>query len=82
MSTEQFQALIQQAKQLSAEERLQLMRILTESEPAESEPSGGRGEGSQSAIDYVAFFGSGGGAFATADEADAFVRQERDAWEN
>jgi len=82
MSTEQFQALIQQAKQLSAEERQQLMRILTESEPAESEPSRGRGEGSKSATDYVAFFGSGRGAFATAEEADAFIRQERDAWEN
>jgi len=80
MSTEQFQALIQQAKQLSAEERQQLIRILTESELAESER--GPGEGSQSAIDYLAFFGSGSGAFATADEADAFVRQERDAWEN
>ncbi len=39
MSTEQFQALIQQAKQLSATERQQLMRCLAESEAAEREPS-------------------------------------------
>ena len=82
MSTEQFQALIQQAKQLTTEERRQLMRYLTESELAERESSGGPEEGSKSATDYVALFGSGRGAFASADEADAFIRQERDAWEN
>lgn len=82
MSTEQFRALIQQAKQLSPEERRQLMQYLTESETAEHEPAAGSGEGSRSATDYVAFFGSGRGAFATAREADAFIRQEREAWEN
>lgn len=82
MSTEQFQALVQQAKQLSAEERRQLMRYLSESELAGHEPSGDAGEGPKGATDYVAFFGSGRGAFATADEADAFIRQERGAWEN
>jgi hypothetical protein len=82
MSTEQFRALIQQAKQLSTEERRQLMRYLTESEPAEHEASGGPEEEAKNATDYVALFGSGRGAFATADEADAFIRQERDAWEN
>lgn len=82
MSTEQFQALIQQAKQLSTEERRQLMRYLTESELAEGERTGSGGKGSKIATDYVAFFGSGRGAFATADEADAFTRKERDAWES
>jgi hypothetical protein len=82
MSTEQFQALVQQAKQLSADERRQLMRYLSEPELAGHELSGEPGEGSKSATDYVAFFGSGRGAFPTAEEADAFVRQERDAWEN
>jgi hypothetical protein len=82
MSTEQFRALIQQAKQLSTEERRQLMRYLTESEPAGEEPSGGSGEDAKSATDYAALFGSGRAAYATADEVDAFIRQERDAWEN
>ena len=41
MSTVQFRALIQQAKQLSPEERRQLMRYLAESEVAERGPSGG-----------------------------------------
>ena len=58
------------------------MRYLTESEPADQEASGGLEEEAKSATDYVALFGSGRGAFATADEADAFIRQERDAWEN
>jgi hypothetical protein len=30
---------------------------------------------------YVSLFGSGRGAFATPDEADAFLRRERDAWD-
>ena len=82
MSTEQFQALVQQAKQLSAEERRQLMRYLSESELPGQESSSDPREGSKSATDYVAFFGTGRGAFATSDEADAFIREERDAWEN
>jgi hypothetical protein len=82
MSTEQFQALVQQAKQLSADERRQLVRYLSESELPEHKSSDEPGKQSKSATDYVAFFGSGRGAFATSDEADAFIRQERDAWEN
>jgi len=30
---------------------------------------------------YASLFGSGRGAFATPDEADAFLRRERDAWD-
>jgi len=32
-------------------------------------------------VDYVALIGSGKGAFATPEEADHFLREERDAWE-
>ncbi|MBI4558142.1 MAG: hypothetical protein HY706_11220 [Candidatus Hydrogenedentes bacterium] len=31
---------------------------------------------------YRSLFGSGKGAFAFSEEADAFLRQERDAWED
>jgi hypothetical protein len=31
---------------------------------------------------YSGLFGSGRGAFATPEEADAFLRRERDAWSN
>lgn len=30
---------------------------------------------------YAAFFGAGKGVFATPQEADRFIRQERDSWE-
>ncbi len=32
-------------------------------------------------VDYLALLGSGKGAFASAEEVDQFLRQERDAWE-
>ena len=31
--------------------------------------------------DYTAFFGAGKGVFATSEEVDRFIREERDAWE-
>jgi hypothetical protein len=31
---------------------------------------------------YASFFGAGRGSFATPEEAEAFLRQERDEWEN
>lgn len=31
---------------------------------------------------YRALFGSGKGGFATSEEADAFLRTERDAWDS
>jgi hypothetical protein len=76
MSTEQFQALIQQAKQLSANERKQLMEYLVEAEREEiPKQSGAR-------TDYLTLFGSGRGAFADTEEADKFIREERDSWDN
>ena len=32
-------------------------------------------------VDYVALIGSGQGSFASPEEADRFIREERDAWE-
>ena len=31
---------------------------------------------------YASFFGAGRGSFVTPEDADAYLRQERDAWEN
>ena len=39
------------------------------------------GAPSQPAINYLASFGSGRGAFTSGQAADAFLRTERDAWE-
>lgn len=33
------------------------------------------------ATNYVSFIGAGKGVFATPEEADRFIREERDAWE-
>lgn len=33
------------------------------------------------AVDYVAFIGAGKGVFESAEEADRFIRAERDVWE-
>ena len=32
--------------------------------------------------DYGSMFGSGRGGFATAEEADVFLRRERDSWDD
>ena len=77
MSTEQFRALIQQAKQLSAEERKELIKYLSEAEREGTQTLRSRSE-----TDYLALFGSGRGAFATSEEADDFIREERDSWDN
>ena len=67
------ETLLQQAKRLTSEERVELIKCLEDSlfidENLEKR-------------DYLALFGSGRGGYATPDEADTFIRQERDAWEN
>lgn len=77
MSTEQFQALIQQAKQLSPEERKQLMEYLAKAEREGMQESVVRTE-----TNYLDLFGSGHGMFTSSEEVDKFIREERDSWEN
>lgn len=77
MSTEQFQALIQQAKQLSPDERRQLMEYLVKDESDEKQ-----GSSVGSDTNYLALFGSGRGVFTNSQEADQFIREERDSWDN
>jgi ribonuclease HII len=76
MSTEQFQSLMQQAKQLSHEERKQLMECLAKAEREELL------EQSASQTNYLALFGSGRGSFTSPEEAEQFIREERDSWDN
>ncbi|MBA2524551.1 MAG: hypothetical protein H0V18_02035 [Pyrinomonadaceae bacterium] len=80
MSPEQFQALIQQVKQLSADERKQFIKYLEESAVADRQES--EHQSRSEPTDYLALFGSGRGGFTTAEEADNFVREERNAWDN
>ena len=81
MSTEHIQSLVRQAKQLSADERMQLIKDLEDSVGAEREAHPAL-DSPKAKTDYLALFGSGRGGFATAEEADEFIRQERDAWDN
>lgn len=72
MSTE-VETLLRQAKQLTTDERVELIKGLEDSLVTEDN----RGK-----PDYLALFGSGRGGYASPDEADEFIRKERDAWDN
>lgn len=76
MSTEQFQSLMQKAKHLSHDERRQLMEYLAKAEREELL------EQSASQTNYLALFGSGRGSFTKPEEAEQFIREERDSWDN
>jgi hypothetical protein len=72
MSTERLEAILAQARQLSAEELAQLIsqatRLLRQSRTNAPRSS------------YASLFGSGKGTFATREEADSLISEERDAW--
>lgn len=75
MATERLETILAQARQLSTEELAQLIRQATDlllqsgASVQTVKPS------------YVSLFGSGKGSFATREEADRFIREERDAWD-
>jgi hypothetical protein len=81
MSTEHIQSLVRQARELSPDERVELIKDLQDSLAAEPSHSHVEPEENKR-TDYLALFGSGRGGFATAQEADEFIRRERDAWDN
>lgn len=84
MSTEHIQSIVRQARALSPDERLDLIRdlqnSLTDDRKAPHSPVEPNEENNRT--DYLALFGSGRGGFATAQEADEFIRRERDSWDN
>lgn len=82
MSTEHIQSLVRQARELSPDERAELIKDLQNSLTAEASHSQFESREENKRTDYLALFGSGRGGFATAQEADEFIRQERDAWDN
>jgi hypothetical protein len=84
MSTEHIQSLVRQALQLSSDERVELIKNLQDSLTADREASHSPGESGEDnkRTNYLALFGSGRGGFATVQEADEFIRRERDAWDN
>jgi hypothetical protein len=81
MSTEDIQSLVRQARELSPDERIELIRYLQDSLAADRDASRSQVEPHEenNRTDYLALFGSGRGGFATAQETDEFIRQERDS---
>lgn len=75
MTTNKLETILAQARRLSPAELAQLIKraadLLAQSTQnhAEAVPR------------YAALFGSGKGTFASVAEADRFLREERDAWD-
>jgi hypothetical protein len=74
MATERLETILAQARQLSTEELALLIKQATDLllQSGAPVPTG--------KPSYVSLFGSGKGSFATREEADRFIREERDAW--
>ena len=75
MSANELKAILAQAERLSPDELALLIKRASELLEQSQSPTARRPPS------YLAVFASGRGAFATPQEADEFVRQERDAWE-
>lgn len=74
MAASQLDLIVNQIRLLPPDELVKLIRrtaeILEQKQAVAEKP----------AKHYAAFFGAGRGVFATPQEADRFIRQERDAW--
>ena len=75
MAMNQLDAIVHQVKLLPPEALVQLIKRAAELLEQKQAPM------APVKIDYLALLGSGQGAFATAAEADQFLREERDGWE-
>jgi hypothetical protein len=75
MTTNRLETILAQARRLSPGELAQLIKraadLLAQSTQNHA----------QAVPRYAALFGSGKGTFASAAEADRFLREERDAWD-
>jgi hypothetical protein len=75
MSTSQFELIVDQVKQLPPVDLVRLMRytldLLEQNQVTSQKP----------VRSYASFFGSGKGAFNNSSEADAFIRSEREQWD-
>lgn len=76
MAANQLEIIINQVQLLPPDDLLRLLKKLVELLEQKQ-------RGAQRAVpNYAAFFGAGKGLFATPEEVDQFIRQERDAWED
>ena len=75
MSMSQLDAIVHQVNLLPPEALVQLIKRAAELLEQKQRATSVK-------VDYLALLGSGKGAFATAAEADQFLREERDGWES
>lgn len=68
--------IIEQVKQLPPEELAELLKEVKEIQ------ENGQTSTKPAKINYLDFLGSGKGAYSSVEEADEFIRKERDAWED
>ncbi len=79
MLTSQLELVMAQVRPLSWPDKLRLIQWMAEDlQPAAALAA----PVTETASSYVSFLGAGRGSFTTPEEAEAFLRQERDAWEN
>lgn len=75
MSASQFDFVLHQVQRMPSDELMKLLKkvveLLEQKQTTSAPPK----------VDYVALIGSGKGAFASPEEADRFIREERDAWD-
>ncbi len=75
MSASQLDLIVNQVRLLPPDDLVKLIKyaaeLLAQKQPTQVAP----------AVSYAALFGSGKGAFATPEEADHFLRAEREQWE-
>ncbi len=75
MSTSQLDLVVNQVKLLPPDDLVKLIKkvaeLLEQKQITTEKP----------VTNYAAFFGAGKGVFASPEEADRFIREERDAWD-
>ena len=75
MAANQLDIIVNQVKLLPPDDLVKLIQqtteILEQKQLSTEKP----------VTNYAAFFGAGKGVFATPEEADRFIRQERDRWD-
>ena len=75
MATDRLETILAQARRLSPAELAQLIKQAADLLAQTTRSN------AQAVPRYAALFGSGKGGFASVEEADRFLREERDAWD-
>ncbi|MGE0131343.1 MAG: hypothetical protein AB7U82_24955 [Blastocatellales bacterium] len=79
MSSSQFDLVVSQIKLLPPDDLVRLIKKTAEL--LEEKQAVAPAQQAATKVDYVALIGSGKGLYASPEEADRFIREERDAWE-